>query len=196
MVGESIAYAAELSVGMTGPELAELCGLRDSPWERELHRPFRFVDGRTTGVSTCGLVAEGCWWAAGVILPPDWRPYKPSLEREKSIARAIGFASKLGALRSFNGSSLPQSGDYVVIGEGLRTHALTCLSSTDGLLVSVDGGQVDAPTGLQTVKKRERKLVVEGKSLFAVGTGDKRRVVYWIDVDKLPNIWAAGREAK
>lgn len=190
MVSDSIAYAAELAIGLKGLELAELCGLIGSPWERELHRPFRIVNGRTTGVSTCGLVAEGCWWAAGVTIPNDWRPYKPSLEREKSIARAIGFASRCKALRSYDGTKLPNPGDYVVIGEGLRTHALTCLSANDGVLISVDGGQVDESSGLQCVKKRERKLVVEGKSIFACGTKDKRKVVYWVDVDSLPNVWA------
>jgi hypothetical protein len=162
---------------LTGPELAPLCGLVGSDWHRELFVPF--ANGR--GVSTCGLVAEGIWHRAGIAIPRTWRPYRPEREVQKAIARAHQFAIANRAVRRFDGANAPSMGDYVVIGEGLRTHAMTCITCEHGVLESIDGGQVGRG-GLQTVKLRERDWIVRGANAFA---GD-RRVQFWIDVSSLP----------
>jgi hypothetical protein len=170
-----IARVAVEFEGLTGPEMAQLCGLVGSDWHRELFLPF--ANGR--GVSTCGLVAEGIWHYVGIAVPSTWRPYRPEREVEKAIARAHVFARTHAAVRRWTGANAPSMGDYVVIGEGLRTHALTCISCEGGVLTSIDGGQVGR-AGLQTIKLRERAWT--GMVPFA---GD-RRVQFWIDVSSLP----------
>jgi hypothetical protein len=171
-----VARIAAESEGLTGPAMAELCGLVGSAWFQELFRPY--ANGR--GVSTCGLVAEGIWHAAGIAVPSTWRPYAPKSEVEKAIARAIQWASKHNAVVRPGDGKVPSMGDYVVIGEGLRTHALTCMIVDGGIITSVDGGQV-AKSGLQTIKICERSWhVPRGKPMV----GD-RAVQCWIDVSRL-----------
>lgn len=173
-----IARIAAESEGLTGHAMANLCGLVGSAWERELAYPF----GNGRGVSTCGLVAEGIWHAAGIDVPSSWRPYAPKREVEKAIARAIQWASAHGAVVLPIPGETPSIGDYVVIGTGLRTHALTCMIVEGGIITSIDGGQV-AKNGLQTIKLCERDWLDAGEGLIQVGD---RAVQCWIDVSRLP----------
>jgi hypothetical protein len=171
------------SEGLTGFDLADICGL-EGAWKAELGYPYgRIVNGLKRGISTCGLVAEGVWWMAGIAIPKYWRPYAPKLEVEKAIARAHHFASKCGAVVKYDGTNAPMLGDYVVIGTGLATHALTFLELDGDECVSIDGGQVDEKTKLQTIKLRRRPWVANGLNASVGG----RVVQFWIDVDRLPS---------
>jgi hypothetical protein len=209
-IRQRIIEIAERSEGLVGPAMTMLAGLTGSDWERDLYRPFIFRDGKSQGVSTCGLVAEGVWHAAGVAVPSTWRPYSPEREVEKAIARAIEFARAYQAVRRWDSSKpmeLPGDGDYCVIGSGLRTHALTCITlgwgdwtqretsalpfdDVTGLglinMMSIDGGQVCERTGLQKIKRKIRTFARSHDKLLLRGETDSRELVLWIDVSALP----------
>jgi hypothetical protein len=171
---------AKKQVGLIGPAMASLIGFEGSRFERELYRPFRMVSGRTTGVSTCGLVAEGIWHLAGIEIPSEWRPYAPAGNSARSISRAVDFGKTYGAMRLPGVGSDPRAGDYVVIGGyglGGTEHALTLMELNEDEVFSIDGGMV-AENGLQTVKR-----VARNRNGWFFGA---RKVQCWIDVASLP----------
>ena len=179
---EARATILELAMWATGLDasthavaLAHLCG----PGAWDLERPFRVRGERTEGVSTCGVVAEGLWRLAGVDCPELLRAYVPGT----AIARAIRFARAHGAWASPTmwADLRPEPGDYVVIGSGMGTHALTCVGWDDDELLSVDGGQTDEH-GLQAVRERRRTW----RPRDGVPLLDDRRVIGWAIADLLP----------
>lgn len=168
----------------TRPLLEDLLGPVHGRWD--LDRPFRaeLVDGkwRTQGVSTCGLVAEGLWRRAGVDAPWLSEEYRFG----EAITRARRFAAYLQPRSAWHLPTVgarPKAGDYVVIGTGLQTHALTCIGWEDDLLVSVDGGQVGA-RGLQAIHRVTRPWRAAGTAATLGG----RVVVGWVAPEMLPGL--------
>lgn len=151
----------------------ELLGPVSTYWD--LDSPFSLRN--RTGLSTCGLVAEGIWRRMGVDLGALYEPYRWG----QAIGRARVYAQQCGAWRTPADGGLPQTGDYVVIGSGLATHALTALEWDGAELVSVDGGQVDPVRGLQAIYERRRTWTAgpRGARLGA------RSVLGWCDVTRL-----------
>ena len=157
----------------TRPILEELLGPVKGKWD--LDRPFRIVAGAngaqvTQGISTCGLVAEGLWRRAAIDAQWLYAPYVIG----SAVSRAIAFAKTHKAWNTVASNGRPQSGDYVVLGTGLSTHALTAVGWEGDTLISVDGGQVSSD-GLQSIRRCCRTWSIAKKSL-----------VGWVDVDKLP----------
>ncbi len=172
----------------TRPVLEALLGPVVGRWD--LDRPFRcYVDAhgreRTEGVSTCGLVAEGLWRRAGVDAP--WLRTQYGFGGIfDSIERARVFAQRLRPHPAWHvpGEGRPSAGDYVVIGTGKGTHALTVLRWDADDLVSCDGGQT-GPTGLQAIHVCNRPWLDSVRGSSALGA---RAVVGWIDVTMLPGL--------
>jgi hypothetical protein len=165
-------------------QFANLMGLIGS-WKYGLKTPFscKLVNGKwiTTGVSTCALVAEGIWNSAGVDMPSNWRPYAGG-----ALSRAVKFAEQQtprSAWQTPIDGLRPEPGDYLIIGHGTSEHALTVVdweddSSGNDVCVSIDGGQVDAKSGLQCIKKCKRP--------WTWNSLGSRAVQGWICIDLLP----------
>ncbi len=169
----------------TRPIFAALLGPVAGKWD--LDRPFSATQDRagkwtTRGVSTCGLVAEGLWRRAGVAAPWLLADYVPGT----AISRARIWASRLSPRSAWHvpGEGRPSAGDYVVVGTGLSTHALTALRWDQDDLVSCDGGQT-GPTGLQAIHVCSRPWLDSVRGSSALGA---RAVVGWIDVTMLPGL--------
>ena len=158
----------------------ELLGPIAGKWD--LARPYtcKNVDGKyvTTGVSTCGLVARGLWHRMSIDYPALYSNYVPG----SAISGEISFAKKNKAWQTYvpNSEIKPTPGDYIIIGSGLSTHALTALEWADESLISVDGGQVDNK-GLQCIKKRQRKWIIKNNEAYL----DDKKVLGWIIFDLL-----------
>ena len=165
------------------PVLADLLGPTAGVWPLGVpFRVWRDSQGkwRTQGVSTCGLVAEGIWRRAGVAA--SW--LTAEYVNGTSIARAIRFAKALAPRSAWHtpaDGQRPMRGDYVVIGTGVSTHALTVVAWEGDTLVSVDGGQVGR-SGLQAVHRCKRPWLANAGSASLGG----RVVQGWIAVDMLP----------
>lgn len=133
-------------------------------WREALRVPYRYdaSTGRTSGVSTCGLVAVGILIRAGIHLPWDQEPYwRWSDPVRHTVLRGLDVVSCLSQLGISAGARrpsevYPQPGDVVCIGSGLRTHVLTVVSVDGHYVWSVDGGQVEPTKGLQCVKLLRR----------------------------------------
>lgn len=161
--------------------LEELLGPVVGRWD--LDRPFRYdpITKRTQGVSTCGLVAEGLWRRAGVDAP--WLSEEYGSRRYDSIERARVFAQRLTPHSAWHvpkDGQRPRLGDYLVIGEGLQTHALTVVGWDGDMLISVDGGQVGA-RGLQAIHKCTRPWLVRDRIMLGA-----RPVIGWVVPEMLP----------
>lgn len=174
-------YIRDVEAGdkATRPLLEELLGPVKGKWD--LDRPFRvWKEGdkyRTQGVSTCGLVAEGLWRWSGVDAIWLYEQYVFGA----AISRAVRFAQIHQAWQRPTDGLVPEPGDYVVIGEGLAQHALTCIGWEDGgMLVSIDGGQTGA-RGLQAVHRVTRPWR-EGATPYL----GNRKVYGWAKPDLLP----------
>ena len=161
-------------------EFEEILGpVKGGRWD---DRPFscRLVKGQyiTTGVSTCGLVCRGIWRKMLIDFDDIYKPYVFG----EAINKDIAFGKKVKAWQKVEDvDMMPSFGDYVVIGEGLRTQALTCYGWDGDYMISIDGGQVDSK-GKQCIKKIKRLWSVKNKDLFL---GD-RKVVGWVVFDLLP----------
>jgi hypothetical protein len=135
---------------------------KGASWDLSVPFSCRKVDGKyiTRGVSTCGLVAAGILRRAGFRLPWSGYPYwqAPAPYRGLDIVSCL---SQLGAMTKARGPAgeRPEPGDVVCIGSGLATHVLTVVGWEGDVMVSVDGGQVDAAAHsyLQRVKVCRRK---------------------------------------
>ncbi len=152
----------------------EILGPINGMWD--IDRPFRLGKG---GISTCGLVAEGIWRRMKVDLQSLYQPYKFD-----AISRARVYAQKNGAWVAPKGNVRPAAGDYVIIGAGLSTHALTCLGWDGNTLISIDGGQVGSK-GLQAIKERRRTWKTNSYSATLADENQSRAVLGWIDITKL-----------
>ena len=126
---------------------------------------------QTTGVSCCGLVAEGIAGLAGIKWPWAGESYHCGTAIARAAAEARlqqrtvewnQFMSR-ESLAKTDGISELQVGDIVVIGTSSRTHELTIvdwdLSYATPICISIDGGQALACDGyLQSIRERRRKL--------------------------------------
>lgn len=122
-------------------------------WEPMLATPFSLTENpdgsfRTTGVSTCALVARGILREAGVLDPTFEQPYVPA----SAIADLVGFAKENGALY-INGQRMPEPSDVLVVNNG--GHVCTVVEDLGDSFLTVDGGLVGAG-GLQAINTRER----------------------------------------
>jgi hypothetical protein len=131
--------------------IADLCGPLSPGLRWPLDVPYQTVDGKTKGISTCGLVAEGILRKLGCPVPAFHRPYVfgSSIRRTIEAAQARGNWCTDGA---------PELGDLVVLGPGGNPHALTVVGIDGDTYESVDGGQTDSH-GLQAVRFRSRRLL-------------------------------------
>lgn len=140
-------------------------------YEWDLNRPFRaWKDDEgnyhTEGVSTCGLVAEGIQRRCGSKCETLYQPYDYK-GAKAAIARFIQCALSWNAW-TYGSEKRPGVGDYVVIGKGIRTHALTIIRWEGDTCVSVDGGQV-GQDGLQMVRLVKRNWAngkLNGRKLY------------------------------
>lgn len=181
---QRIVELAERCVGLSGADMAWLCGL-EGDWASQVAKPY--IPG-TQGISTCGLVAEGIYYLADMPVPATWRPYAPVKAADYAIARTVAWARSVGAWRAWSPKlgNPPGVGDLVIIGTGLSTHALIVIevetdADDDGagtFVRSVDGGMVDDVTGLQTVKATRRRM--------RRGMIGARPVVGWVCADAVP----------
>lgn len=100
--------------------------------------------------SACALVCAGLLRCIGFEHPYLDEPY----------ARQYLTLDAMSRLRWLGGwhrdvTAIPEPGEIAIIGEGLRTHALTCVDRDDATLLSVDGG-----TG--AIRLVRRTIVVQG----------------------------------
>ena len=149
------------------------------PWD--LDRPFAMVDGTTTGLSTCAMVAIGILRWSGVASPLIQAPYRSG----DGLERAIEYARSVGAwhVATFGETSLPLPGDVVEVDGPMHVLTVVGVEQSPGAnptIVSVDGGQVGTG-GLQGIRLRKRQWELGG----AGPALDGRRVVGWIDASKL-----------
>ena len=188
IVANALSVVDVQAADSTRPILEELLGPVKGRWD--LDRPFWvWQEGgkwRTQGVSTCGLVGEGLWRRVQVDAP--WLTVDYVFGQ--AIARAIAFAQWCDAWVRPGDGRVPRPGDYVVIGSGLRTHALTCVGWEGDTLVSVDGGQVGA-RGLQAIHLCRRPWkddVVGGRKI--VGWADPEMLRYRVgEMVVVPEGW-------
>lgn len=159
----------------------DILGPVKTKWD--LDRPYKCTvqNGQyiTQGVSTCGLVARGLWRRMNINMPDLYENYKAGTALSAEVA--FGMKHKAWQTPRIDFDFKPQPGDYVIIGEGLATHALTAIDWKEDTLISVDGGQVDEKA-LQCVKKVERKWSIQNNVPY-LGT---RKVLGWIIFDLLP----------
>lgn len=157
------------------PLFRELLG----PGSWDLARPYqctRTADGgyRTSGVSTCGLVAAGLLRRV-VSLPWDGFPYwhYPAPYAGLDIVSALSLLGQLTGSRRAAGQR-PVPGDAVCIGSGLSTHVFTVVDDDGRTITSIDGGAVDdaAHGFLQRVRLTRRQW-------------PGPRVVWVLDLDRL-----------
>lgn len=143
-------------------------------------RPFRVVDGKCQGVSTCYIFALNIYRLAGVPIH-NWHVGEP-------IGTVVAWAKKLGAWQPAEVGLAPDAGDMLIIGPRGGTH-VCIVDSCDGLdLTTIDGGQVcwrkgDGHdfTGRQMIARVVRRWF---------GTSAKRGnrvdpVVGWVDAGRL-----------
>lgn len=143
-------------------------------WEPILTQPFsltQYPDGtfKTTGVSTCALVARGILRRAGVLDPSFELPYVQA----SGLSSLVDLARRNGALHQ-GGTRMPQPGDVLIVNNG--GHVATVVQDAGSSFETVDGGLVGAK-GLQAIGTRGGS--VRSKSL----------VPSWIVIDtsRLPH---------
>jgi hypothetical protein len=162
-------------------KMKDILGPVNGNWD--LKRPFRCYqkNGRwiTEGVSTCGLVCRGLWRRMKIDMNALYFNYIFG----SAISAERIFAIKNRSFLSMSPSSslIPSPGDYLIIGNGLSTHALTCIGWNSDTMASVDAGQTDSK-GLQCIKRRERKWIKKPDGIYL---GD-RKIVGWMNLSGLP----------
>lgn len=182
-------------------------GLSASPASRAAFEAL-VGEGEPAGVasamlkqSTCWLTTRGIWRRAGIAGRYVRPPYEYLPGTEGSIAGAMKAAREGGVWVDCAPGRMPSPGDMVYVGEGAHWHVYTVESVTnDRELVSIDGGQLDMH-GRQLVARKFRtwsrvgpttldasRFERPGIGLEGVG---QRRVIGWIQTDKLPRVGPA-----
>ena len=116
--------------------------------------PFRVVDGKAIGVSTCYIFALNVLRLAGIALPP-WHVGEP-------IGRMIAWASQHRAWQEPGDGLMPSQGDVLIIGPRGGTHVCVVEDCDGATLKTIDGGQVCMRAGdhdgigRQMIAARER----------------------------------------
>jgi hypothetical protein len=173
-----------ISAGDNLQKMEDVLGPVNGRWD--LSRPFKCYQdssGRwvTEGVSTCGLVARSLWRRMKVDMDALYSNYVFGTAISAERMFAIKYNNFVNG--STCGDLIPSPGDYLIIGNGLSTHALTCIGWDSLNMFSVDGGQIDlSHNNLQCIKKCERLWSVKSDGAY-LGT---RKVVGWINLFLLP----------
>lgn len=156
---------------------------KDSQWD--LDRPFRMWKDdhgnlRTEGVSTCGLVARGIQYRAGIRWPEYTRPYVAG----RVFTDMIGRAERMGAWVKPKIGTKPGPGDCVVITSPL-SHMFTIVDEDDTYYYTIEGGSVDTENKRKVGEK-------EVSNLQCVRAGKRVKhglAIYgWIDPDLLGDV--------
>lgn len=181
---------AGVNVSSSRGQYVDLLGPTESPAMQQY-----FCDPSTSG---CALVIRGLWRKLGVI---DRRVFPPYVFG-KAISWLVGIARDRGAWYPSKLSSLPNPGDFVLVGgdkvkDGGVEHVFTVLTvTTDGtgaLITSIDGGQRDQ-YGNQAIQKKVRRWIVRGNSYWDVSSQGTdpgsnalggRRVIGWGDGERI-----------
>lgn len=154
-------YAANLRAGV--PDERELFRkmLGDGPakGDFDLDNGFQITaSGQTRGVSTCGLVGGQIWTMSGAKVPWNGQPYKFGT----AVSRIYAWATREKIWKP--GHVLPNLGDIIIIGRGIREHVAIWIDIQDNMVWTVDGGQVDRQhpgenkVGLQRISHVSRSL--------------------------------------
>ncbi len=134
--------------------------------------------------SMCALVCAAIMRCLGIDHPTLWEPYAEQYKTLDAVSRLRVIA---GAHKALSGrDTVPIPGEQLIIGQGIKTHALTVIA-WDGLFcMSIDGG-------MGKVRLVERGIVHSGGQLFLHDqVMGNRRVENCVHVgDILPvNEWA------
>jgi hypothetical protein len=143
-------------------------------------RPFRVVDGKCIGMSTCYVFALNCLRSAGVAIH-NWHVGEP-------IGVMIAWARANQCWQPPGDGLQPGSGDVIVVGKDGGTHVAVVVDCDGIMLTTIDGGQNCRKVGdghdgegRQLIARRNR--VWEGESVRGFQTDP---VVGWIDVARSP----------
>lgn len=203
-VAQCIAAIALSCVGLTGApqtrdRFATLLGPVDAPesdraataHSRDAIRGVLTKRFGAGGISTCGMVGEGIHARLGAGASTLYRPYVWGT----SVSRAVSYLQAMHAWTDAHEQAdlepRPQLGAYVVIGcrgpgeqYGGIEHVRTVVAWEDDVCVTVDGGSVDAATGLQAIHLvRTRWMLRDGRPWMVMPTlpTSGRRVYGWGD---------------
>lgn len=165
------------------------------------------------GTSTCWLAKRRRLRLAGIIMRSTIPPYEYLPGSAGSISGALDTARAAGAWIEAGGDRMPGEGDMLYLGEGGDWHVCTVervVSATE--IVSIDGGQVsrpkgtapDDPGGVQMIARKIRTWTRRNGRIYDTSRfeipgigydGHEKRVIGWIDVEKLAAYVAARASA-
>lgn len=143
-------------------------------------RPFRVIDGRVQGVSTCYIFALNVLRMAGVDVH-NWHVGEP-------ISTLIAWAQRNECWQPYEPGCVPDAGDVLIIGRAASPH-VCIVASCDGVaLETIDGGQVCVRanaghdgTGRQAIMRRSRTWSGDGR---VVGSRTDQ-VIGWVDAARV-----------
>ena len=165
------------------------------------------------GTSTCWLAKRRRLRLAGIIMRSTIPPYEYLPGSAGSISGALDTARAAGAWIEAGGDRMPGEGDMLYLGEGGDWHVCTVervVSPTE--IISIDGGQVsrpkgtapDDPGGVQMIARKIRTWTRRNGRIYDTSRfeipgigfdGHEKRVIGWIDVEKLAAYVAARASA-
>ena len=187
-VGVTVTDAKDRYVELLGPD------------ETTVMRQY-FCDPKTSG---CALTIRGLWRKLGVN---DAR-VRPNYVFGKAITWLVSIAKARNAWRPANLASLPNPGDFVLVGgdkikDGGVEHVFIINSIVPdvmgALITSIDGGQRD-DKGNQAIFAKTRRWIVRGNAFWDVSSQGSdpgsnaqggRRVIGWGDAEKILGFDAA-----
>jgi hypothetical protein len=177
-VARNAYYAANLRAGVPEERALFRRMLGDGPakGDFDLDNGFQITaSGQTRGVSSCALVGGEILKMSGLQVPWAGKSYKFGT----AVSRIYAWAQSAGIW--YPGNVLPEMGDLVIIGTGLREHVAIWISvydnlSTKGDVVwTVDGGQVDRyhkgknGVGMQKIAHVGRDLTIKAGGTYWLG---------------------------
>ena len=181
-------------MGAAHPNFPFFLGDPPAGHQWDLSRPFRIVDGKVQGVSTCGLFAERLLELAGFDVP--WvGPYKVG----SSISRMVAFARNHKAWKTAEEGLV---GEPTVIGPPGKEHVVVPIKYKVSfrenqvqhtILICAQGGQV-GKDGLQLINIAEYARL---RAPYQAGTTDGpvhrsyldgRPVLGSVAIDRLPTL--------
>lgn len=143
-------------------------------------RPFRVVNGKTEGVSTCYIFALNVLRRAGVAVH-NWHVGEP-------ISAMISWARRHECWQEPVDGCCPSAGDVIVIGRESSPHVAVVVDCDGATLETIDGGQVCTRSnaghdgsGRQAIMRRERVWVGDR----VIGQTEAR-VIGWVDSGRVP----------
>lgn len=123
-------------------------------------------------MSSCGLFVRGWLRLLGVDNENLRSPYRIGMAFTDvfAVAREVGATTRTSQIADL------RPADVAIIGDGMLTHMLIVSEVSDGVVHSIDGGQV-SPRGRQIIIRRDRK-----HSKICIGN---RPLMWRIDTAKL-----------